>query len=309
MTNQIIAVVDIGSNSLKVTVVDTPSMKELGRSAESIRLFPSGENPVKLDSEKIEHGAQAVSRLVKFAQDKGAQKIVLLGTSAVRDCVNREDFSDRIVALCGMPLTIISGEVEARLAAQGVRVDPVYANYRNILAFDLGGGSLEISKLHGKQCTFARSYPLGSVRLTSQLQSRKDGVIDPEHQLNFQLMIRSQLSDARLNEVARDSLLVGAGGAFTAIALYLEALGEAPVAGRLPVLRIRELKDRICKLTFEERKSLKGIPPDRIDIMPAALLTICVLADLTQAEAFHLTHHGVRQGMIQLLIAEDAMHS
>ncbi len=306
--SQIFAVVDIGSNSLKVTVVDTQSMKELGRSTESIRLFPSGVNSVKLDSEKIELGAQAVSRLVKFAHDNGAQKIVLLGTSAVRDCVNREDFSARITELCGMPLTIISGEVEARLAAQGVRVDPVYANYRNILAFDLGGGSLEVSKLHGKQCTFARSYPLGSVRLTSQLQSRSDGVIDEQHQFNFQLIIRSQLKDAMLNEAAKDSLIVGAGGAFTAIALYLEALGEAPVAGRLPALRIRELKDRMCKLTSEERKQLKGIPPDRLDIMPAALLTICVLADLTQAEAFYLTHHGVRQGMIQLLMAEDVMH-
>jgi exopolyphosphatase / guanosine-5'-triphosphate,3'-diphosphate pyrophosphatase len=306
MTNPIFAVVDIGSNSLKVTVVDTPSMKELGRSTESIRLFPSGDNPVRLHSDKIELGAQAVSRLVKFAQDKGAQKIVLLGTSAVRDCVNREDFSAKIMALSGMPLTIISGEVEARLAALGVRVDPVYADYKNILAFDLGGGSLEISKLHGKQCTFARSYPLGSVRLTSQLQSRQDGVIDEAHQLNFQAIIQSQLKDAMLNEAARDSLIVGAGGAFTAIALYLESAGEAAVAGRLPALRIRELKDRICKLTTEERKKLKGIPADRIDIMPAALLTICVLADLTQAEAFYLTHHGVRQGMIQLLIEENA---
>jgi len=309
MSNGIYAVVDIGSNSLKVTVVDIHGMKELGRSTESVRLFPSGESPVRLHPEKIEQGAQAVTRLVRFAQDKGAKKIVLLGTSAVRDCINHEDFSAKITELCGMPLTIISGEVEARLAAQGVRVDPVYADYRNILAFDLGGGSLEISKLHGKQCTFARSYPLGSVRLTAQLQARPDGVIDEQHQLSFQAMIRSQLKDALLNEAARDSLLVGAGGAFTAIALYLEAIGEAPMSGRLPVLRIRELKDRICKLTFEERKSLKGIPPDRIDIMPAALLTICVLADLTQAEAFHLTHHGVRQGMIQLLIAEDAMHS
>jgi len=309
MSNGIYAVVDIGSNSLKVTVVDIHGMKELGRSTESVRLFPSGESPVRLHPEKIEQGAQAVTRLVRFAQDKGAQKIVLLGTSAVRDCINHEDFSAKITELCGMPLTIISGEVEARLAAQGVRVDPVYADYRNILAFDLGGGSLEISKLHGKQCTFARSYPLGSVRLTAQLQARPDGVIDEQHQLSFQAMIRSQLKDALLNEAARDSLLVGAGGAFTAIALYLEAIGEAPMSGRLPLLRIRELKDRICKLTSEERKSLKGIPPDRIDIMPAALLTICVLADLTQAEAFHLTHHGVRQGMIQLLIAEDAMHS
>lgn len=308
MVNHIFAVVDIGSNSLKVSVVDSRDMKELGRSTESVRLFPSGENPVRLHPEKIEQGAHAVARLVKFAKDKGAQKTVLLGTSAVRECVNRDDFAARIQELAGMPLTIISGEVEARLAAQGVRVDPVYANYRNILAFDLGGGSLEISKLHGKQCTFARSYPLGSVRLTSELQSRPDGIIDEQHQLSFQSIIRSQLKDALLNEAAKDSLMVGAGGAFTAIALYLEALGEAPVAGRLPVLRIRELKDRICKLTFEERKQLKGIPADRLDIMPAALLTICVLADLTQAEAFYLTYHGVRQGMIQLMIAEEATH-
>ena len=308
MSNAIFAVVDIGSNSLKVSVVDTQDMKELGRSTESIRLFPSGVNPVKLESEKIEQGAQAVARLVKFAQDKGAMKIVLLGTSAVRECVNREDFAVRIKELCDIELMIISGEVEARLAAQGVRVDPVYSNYRNILAFDLGGGSLEVSKLHGKLCTFARSYPLGSVRLTSQLQSRHDGIIDEQHQLNFQSIIQSQLKDAQLNEAAKDSLMVGAGGAFTAIALYLEALGEAPVAGRLPVLRIRELKDRICKLTSEERKLLKGIPADRLDIMPAALLTICVLADLTQAEAFYLTHHGVRQGMLQLMLAEEATH-
>lgn len=309
MSNAIYAVVDIGSNSLKVTVVDIHGLKELGRSTESVRLFPSGESPVRLHPEKIEQGAQAVVRLVKFAQDKGAQRIVLLGTSAVRECANREELSAKILELSGLPLTIISGEVEARLAAQGVRVDPVYVNYRNILVFDLGGGSLEISKLHGKQCTFARSYPLGSVRLTSQLQARPDGVIDEQYQLSFQATIRAQLKDALLNEAASDSLLVGAGGAFTAIALYLEAMGEPPVAGRLPVLRIRELKDRICKLTTEERKSIKGIPADRIDIMPAALLTICVLADLTLAEAFYLTHHGVRQGMIQLLIAEDAIHS
>ena len=307
MSNSIIAVVDIGSNSLKVTVIDSRSMKELGRSTESIRLFPSGNNPVKLDFDKIELGAQAVARLVKFAQEKGAQKIVLLGTSAVRDCVNRDEFSAKIKELCGLSITVISGEVEARLAAEGVRADPLYANYRNILSFDLGGGSLEISKLHGKHCTFARSYPLGSVRLTSQLQSRPDGVVDEQHQLSFQAIVRSQLKDAQLEEAARDSLIVGAGGAFTAIALYLESIGEAPVAGRLPALRIRELKDRLCKLTSTERKQLKGIPAERMDIMPAALLTICVLADLTQAEAFHLTHHGVRQGMIQLLIAEDAV--
>jgi exopolyphosphatase/pppGpp-phosphohydrolase len=67
------------------------------------------------------------------------------------------------------------------------------------------------------------------------------------------------------------------------------------------------LKDKICGLNSHDRHLIKGIPAERIDIMPAALLTICVLADLTKAEAFYLTHHGVRQGMIELLKSEEAI--
>jgi exopolyphosphatase/pppGpp-phosphohydrolase len=51
-----------------------------------------------------------------------------------------------------------------------------------------------------------------------------------------------------------------------------------------------------------ERAAVPGIPADRADIMPAALLTVCVLADLTGAESFHLTHHGLRHGMVELML-------
>lgn len=299
------AVVDIGSNSIKVTVYSRTERRELGRATEAVRLFPMGTPTVKLTAEKIEQGAQAVKRLVDFARDKGADKIVLLGTSAVRECENRREFAARIEILSGLPLTILSGEVEARLAAQGVRADPAYQSYHNIIAFDLGGGSLEIMKLMGAHCTFARSYPLGSVRMLPQLTADSTGVIDDSNESKFQSLIRGQLKEAPLNESAQSSLLVGAGGAFTAIALYLESIGEPPVAGRLPVLRIRELKDKMCKLSKKERTRISGIPPERLDIMPAALLTICVLAELTHAEAFYLTHHGVRQGMIELLLIEN----
>jgi exopolyphosphatase/pppGpp-phosphohydrolase len=106
-------------------------------------------------------------------------------------------------------------------------------------------------------------------------------------------------------QVADRALIVGAGGAFSVMGLYLEAIGEPPVGGRLPLLRIRELKDKICRMTTQEQRTLPGIPADRLDIMPAALLTLCILADLTGAEAFHVTHRGVRHGMVQLLLGES----
>jgi exopolyphosphatase/guanosine-5'-triphosphate,3'-diphosphate pyrophosphatase len=109
-------------------------------------------------------------------------------------------------------------------------------------------------------------------------------------------------------KAAESFLIVGAGGAFATVASYLEAIGEAPVGGRLPMLRIRELRDRLCGLDLETRRRIPGVPPERADIMPAALITLGVLADLTGAEAFHLSCRGVRHGMMELMLGPSGEH-
>lgn len=301
---KIIAVVDLGSNSFKVSVVDALNQVELGRMTESLRIFPEAASPVVLSSEKIKLATEAVTRLVAFAREKGADKIVLLGTSALRECTNRAEFSDALQKATGLPLLTISGEVEARLASEGIRSDPALAAYPRILAFDLGGGSLEVIELRGQRCTLAKSFPLGSVRLTHSLLQGAGSIIGPGQQEYFQREVHNALQPFVPAQAAENAIIVGAGGAFAVIALYLEAIGEKPVAGRLPVLRIRELKDKICQLTPEQRRSISGIPADRVDIMPAALLTVCVLADLSKAESFYLTHRGVRHGMVEVLMRD-----
>jgi exopolyphosphatase/guanosine-5'-triphosphate,3'-diphosphate pyrophosphatase len=303
-----LAVVDIGSNSIKVAVLDRLSGRELSRASESVRLFPAASGEVVLSPETIEAGAQAVSRLVAQAKAQHAEPIVLLGTSALRECVNRAAFDSRLRALTGLGLTVVSGEVEARLAADGVRSDPALAGYQHLFAFDLGGGSLEVMEIRGQRCTLARSFPLGSVRLTHTLLSGATGPISEPAQLAFRLEVLKVLGDIVPAKVAERALIVGAGGAFSVIGLYLEAMGEPAVAGRLPLLRIRELKDKLCRMNALERRTLPGIPADRLDIMPAALLTLCILADLTGAEAFQVTHRGVRHGMVQLLLSESGKH-
>lgn len=300
-----LAVVDIGSNSIKVAVLDGRSGRELSRASESVRIFPAEAGAVVLSPEVIEAGAQAVARLVALARAQQANPIVLLGTSALRECSNRAEFDARLRALTGLGLTVVSGEVEARLAADGVRSDPALATYQHLFAFDLGGGSLEVMEIRGQRCTLAKSFPLGSVRLTHSLLAGAHGPISETAQLAFRAEVVKTLGEVIPAQVADRALIVGAGGAFSVMGLYLEAIGEPPVGGRLPLLRIRELKDKICRMTTQERRTLPGIPADRLDIMPAALLTLCILADLTGAEAFHVTHRGVRHGMVQLLLGES----
>ncbi len=298
---KIIAVVDLGSNSFKVSVVDVLQQKELGRQTESIRIFPENGSHTIMPPDVIKAATEAVNRLVTFARDKGAEKIVILGTSALRECTNVTAFSDELRKSTGIALLTISGEVEARLASEGVRTDPDYTSYNSILGFDLGGGSLEIFELRGKHCTLAKSLPLGSVRLTHGLLQGARGIIGQGQQEYFQSEILESLQKVIPTNAAENSIIIGGGGAFAAIAMHLEAVGEKPVGGRLPVLRIRELKDKMCQQSSEQRRSVPGIPADRADIMPAALLTICLLADLTKAESFYISYRGVRHGMMQVL--------
>ena len=304
----VIAVVDVGSNSIKVAVVAATDRKELGRKSEPVRLQPEGGPAEPFSSEARAEAVAAIGRLLAYARSLGATRCCLLATSAVRESVGRQDFAREVEAATGVPLTIVSGEVEARLAAAGVRADPAYQAYADILSFDLGGGSLEVSVLRGQHCVLARSFPLGSVRLTHGFLRGGNGPVDELDQLSIRTHLLASLQTVVPAGAAEKFLIVGAGGVFAAVALHLEALGEAPVGGRLPLLRIRELRDRMCATDLAGRRVIPGIPADRADIMPAALITLCVLADLTGAEAFHLSHYGVRHGMIELLLGPSGEH-
>jgi len=303
-----IAVVDVGSNSIKVAVVDAQDRRELGRLTESVRLQQDAQPGDPLPVEAQEEAAAAIGRLLDFARSKGATRFTVLGTSAVRECANRQAFAERVRQVTGVPLTIVSGEVEARLAGAGVRTDPAYQAYENILAFDLGGGSLEITAIRSRHFVLARSFPLGSVRLTNGYLRGGAGIIDELDQLSIRTHLLGALQSVIPAQAAENYLILGAGGAFAAVALHLEAIGEPPIGGRLPVLRIRELRDQLCALDLAGRRKVPGIPPDRADIMPAALITLCVLADLTGAEAFHLSHRGVRHGMVELMLGPSGEH-
>lgn len=304
----VIAVVDVGSNSIKVAVIDGRDRSELGRLTESVRLQQPANPGDPLPPEVIEAGAEAIGRLLEFARAKGATRFTVLGTSAIRECANRQAFAERVRALTGVPLTIVSGEVEARLAGAGVRTDPAYKAYENILTFDLGGGSLEVTALRGSHYVLARSFPLGSVRMTNGYLRGGAQPVDELDQLSIRTHLLGALQTFIPARAAENFLIIGAGGAFAAVALHLEAIGEAPVGGRLPILRIRELRDQMCALDVEARRKIPGIPADRADIMPAALITLCVLAELTGAEAFHLSHRGVRHGMVELMLGPSGEH-
>lgn len=301
-----VAVIDIGSNSIKATVFVISDRSEAARSTESVRIFPAlGDDGIAPD--RLQLAAEAVARMHAFALANGARRTVIVGTSAMRESRSSAQLVRAVRDATGLMVNVLSGESEARVVARGVRSDPAYASYPDLLAFDLGGGSLEVVQLRDGSILRARSLPLGSVRLTNGFLGGGQAPLSDLDAASINSHVASMAEILLRPNMAETHLVLGAGGVFSAIASHLEAIGEPIQAGRIPTLRIRGLRDRLCKLDVDGRRNVPGIPPDRADIMPAALVTVCTLAELCGAEAFHLTHHGVRHGMLDVMLTNEGV--
>jgi exopolyphosphatase/guanosine-5'-triphosphate,3'-diphosphate pyrophosphatase len=296
-----VAVIDIGSNSIKVLVAARAGGDRL--SARMLRTIEArigagiSQHPPRLAAEGMARGVAAVSDLAAEAQNLDPDSVVVVATSAVRDAVNGADFCAQVQAATGLTVRILSGEEEANLIGRGLLCDPLLADLRDFYLFDLGGGSLEILSFRERRIAQSASLPLGCVRLTEKF------VADPAQPFTAAAAIAAHVRDAITQahySLAVPAVAIGTGGTLTCVRAVLGAQSGAAaesVAPRLGVGQLRELLARIGPLPLTERKKVAGLPPARADVFPAALATLIAVADLGAFEAFQYSSYNLRWGL------------
>lgn len=159
-----VAVIDIGSNSVRLVVYEslsrapTPVFNEkalcgLGRS-----LATTG----RLADDAVEQAIRALKRFRVLADQMRVSRVFVLATAAARDAANGPEFLAAAEEICRTQVELISGEREAQLSALGV----VSGMWRaDGLVGDLGGGSLELIDVKGDRIGHGVSLPLGGLRL------------------------------------------------------------------------------------------------------------------------------------------------
>lgn len=295
-----VAVIDLGSNSLKLLVAEGPGLATVLRATADVRLFPPRGN--RLDLASVEAAAAAVEALLAQAREAGAARIAVVGTSALREAENRGALSRLLAERLGVRLSVISGESEARLAADGLLRDPALLGLPSFAGFDLGGGSLEVSRIVNRRCVQAASFPLGAVRLTRTFLGDGARPLRPGDLEALREHILGLVSPRLAAQGSRGMSLVGSGGALAAVAEMQRAAGEP--GERIGILAVRNWLARLSELDLEGRRAIPGVPAARADIMPAALAVVCALADHSGADLLQVSHYGLRQGLAAVLMSE-----
>lgn len=159
-----VAIVDIGSNSVRLVVYErlsrsaTPLFNEKELCGLARGLASSG----KLDPEAIASALTAVRRFVLLTAQMRVKSLHVIATAAAREASNGKEFIGTVEKITGTKVAILSGAEEARYSALGV-----IAGFHNPdgIAGDLGGGSLEVVDIKGSKIGDAETFPLGGLRL------------------------------------------------------------------------------------------------------------------------------------------------
>jgi len=298
------AVIDIGTNSVKLLVADVSgqSVVPIFEESEQTRLGKGFYETRQLQSEAIAHTALAVARFAGIARTQGTASLRVIATSAARDAINQQELLEAIKGASGLEVEIISGQQEAEWVYQGVRSDATLAGQR-LLILDVGGGSSEFIIGQHERPELSQSFPLGSVRLLEQLRpSDPPTPAELERCRNdlrafFADRIRPMIAPALANG-REGTRLIGTGGAATILARMEYALDKYQrhkiEGARIPLESIERWMQKLWSMRLAERMTIIGLPKKRADVILAGMAIYeTVLKEFGFSE-LHASTRGLR---------------
>ena len=287
-----VAVVDIGSNSVRLVVYDglrrspTPVFNEkilcgLGRGVAT---------KGKLGEEGISRALAALKRFRALARQIGARQVFAVATAAVREASNGEGFVTDAEKALGVNIDVLSGKEEARYAALGVIAGIPDADG---IAGDLGGGSLELVDIKDGRIRDGITLPIGPLRLIDM----SEGSISKARKI-----IDGLLAKAGILEQLKGRTFYAVGGTWRNLAKLHMAQNHYPLhvlhCYRLSRQQAMSVSSLVSGLSPSSLKDVREVSNSRSDTMPYGALVLERLLEHSKPKMVEVSVFGVREGLL-----------
>lgn len=306
-----LASIDVGSNTIRLLIGSVDSGKIL-RLTNELAITRLAENISETGMLKKERMLKSLSALKKFSRlisDFGVDCVKAVGTSALREAKNSEEFLEMVLSETGIKINVISGIEEARLTAKGVLHDMPKSSSSLIL--DIGGGSTEWILCKDSAIIMTKTIPTGVVKLfekyiKSDPPSNQD-IAELEKEIETVVLpIKSEIEKS----INKKTSFIGTAGTITTFAsmdIGLSEYDHEKVQNYIiPVQRLEDLSIKLISLPLNKRQKLKGLEPERADlIIPGIVFTIKVIRILG-FENIIVSDDGLLEGIL-LSLAEERL--
>ncbi|QSV64742.1 MAG: Ppx/GppA family phosphatase [Dolichospermum sp. DL01] len=307
--NQMIAAIDIGTNSLHMVVVKIeatlPSFTIIAREKETVRLGDRNLITGELKPEVMMKAIACLGRFKTLADSLGTNSIVAVATSAVRESPNGKDFLHQVETEVGLSVDLISGPEEARRIYLGVLSGMEFNNKPHII-IDIGGGSTELILGDSEEPRSLTSTKIGAVRLTGELIAS-----DPISETEFKYlqayargMLERSVEEVQGKLKIGDSpQLIGTSGTIETIATIhaREKLGLVPSTLNGYQFSLQDLRtwvNRLRKMTNVERATIPGMPEKRSEVILSGAVILQEAMTLLGVQSVTVCERSLREGVI-----------
>jgi exopolyphosphatase/guanosine-5'-triphosphate,3'-diphosphate pyrophosphatase len=262
-----VGVVDIGTNSTRLLVaeVDGAALTELERRTTVTRLGEGVEATGRLSDAAMARVSEALAGYRETIDEHGAEGVVAVATSAMRDAANGREFRDEIERRFGLDARTISGDEEARLTFLGATAGRDAG--AGTLVIDIGGGSTEFVVGHpGGDPGFHVSTRMGSVRHTERYLHGDPPAAAELAELaeDARAIVEADVPADVRADVDAGIAVAGTATSLAAIDQELDPYDPERVHGyRLTTASCERLLARLAGLTVAQRREVAGLHPDR----------------------------------------------
>lgn len=304
-----VACIDVGTNSIKILVADLSE----GRAVPVFELSATtrlGEGMTaddrRLREDPMRRSLAGLAQLMHASEEYRlhVNEIVCVGTAALRDAENAQEFIRSVQEELGLRIEVISGEEEARLSFLAVRRDPFWRSEPHLYVIDVGGGSTEVIEgaPNSDQIVSRHSVNLGAVKVTERFLKS-----DPPTPEQIELANSAARAEfARVTVAGVDAAgtrpcVVGVGGTLTTLA----AICIGGVKETLKIhgyrLQLRDLQLQIAsmgQLTIAQKREVPGLDPRRADIILGGAIVLSHAMSAIGSTYMDVSTRGLRWGVL-----------
>jgi exopolyphosphatase/guanosine-5'-triphosphate,3'-diphosphate pyrophosphatase len=307
-----LAVIDLGSNSFRLVVFMAGDgwWKRTDEIYEPVRIGEGMIASGRLEEAPMERALATIDVFSHFCRASGlsGDSVDAVGTSAIRDAENAEDFLALARERSQLPIRVLSREEEARygyLAA--VNSTTLADGY----VLDLGGGSMQLVQVEGRESLRSASWRLGTVLMSERFlppngPAKRKQLEELREHVAGELRQAGWLAPA--GEDARRRL-VGIGGTVRNLAAAAQRAAGLPTNGVQGMVidrkALEELVTRLAALPAEERASVPGVKPARADLILAGALVLEGVLRTGGFSGLETTEAGLREGVFFERLLDD----
>lgn len=294
-----IGIIDLGSNTTRLIVMEYESgrcFRLTDEVSEAARLAEGVDATGRLQAEPIRRAVIALSMFERFCRGTGVEQIVAVGTSAIREAANQDEFWRALHEQTDLELRIISAADEARYGYLGA------ANALGLVdgfSFDTGGGSTQVVAVKGRHAVATYSVQAGVVRFTERYVTTDP--ISKGELRTLREAARGAFAGLDWLKAEPGQTLAGVGGTVRTLARIDQKARSYPLDRVHGYVLTRQalatIVEQLARKGRREREQIAGLKDERIDVTLAGAVIIEQLMDRGGFEAVTVSGQGVREGL------------